>query len=169
MDCNNCKWLKIYNYKFPDGTKTIACEKYNKHLGFTNKKGEVVRVKHIEECRGKANTIHLSKSGAEIITDKEGIYFNPKTKKYEVKVNDSGRYCFIAAARTEERAKQILKMFKEKKSFVSNISWITDRQRWVCRVYDKNLKRYIYVIQTKYFSEALEKLNEFKEGNLNVG
>lgn len=38
MNCKKCTWIKVYDFKFPDGTKTIACEKYNKHLGFTNKK-----------------------------------------------------------------------------------------------------------------------------------
>lgn len=38
MDCKECIWFKIYDFIFPDGTKTMTCEKYNKHLGFTNKK-----------------------------------------------------------------------------------------------------------------------------------
>ena len=41
MTCNECKWVKIYKYKFPDNTNTVACEKYNKHLGFTNNKGRI--------------------------------------------------------------------------------------------------------------------------------
>jgi hypothetical protein len=52
MDCKGCIWFKIYDFIFPDGTKTMTCEKYNKHLGFTSKKGQVKKVKHIDECRG---------------------------------------------------------------------------------------------------------------------
>ena len=36
MDCKGCIWFKIYDFIFPDGTKTMTCEKYNKHLGFTS-------------------------------------------------------------------------------------------------------------------------------------
>ncbi|MDU2266158.1 MAG: hypothetical protein E6583_07435 [Clostridium sp.] len=50
MDCKECIWFKIYDFIFPDGTKTIACEKYKKHLGFTNKKGQVKGVKAVSEC-----------------------------------------------------------------------------------------------------------------------
>ena len=169
MDCKSCRWAKIYDYEFPEGTKTIACEKYNKHLGFTNKKGQVVKVKHIAECRGQANTINSSKGETEIITNKAGIYFNEKTKKYEVKVNDNGKYCNIATTTSKERALQVLEMFKAKKSFVSGIYWETSRGSWVCRVYDKNLKRYVYLKQSKYFTETLKALSEFKGGNQNVG
>lgn len=60
-------------------------------------------------------------------------------------------------------------MFKERKSFVKNIIWDKRKQRWVAREYDKSLKRYIYITQSKYFSETLKKLVDFKGGNLNVG
>lgn len=58
MDCKGCIWFKIYDYKFPDDTKTIGCEKYNKHLGFTNKKGQVKNVKPINECELNRTTIN---------------------------------------------------------------------------------------------------------------
>ena len=74
MDCKECIWFKIYDFIFPDGIKTMTCEKYNKHLGFTNKKGQVVKVKHIAECRGQANTINSSKGETEIITNKYQLY-----------------------------------------------------------------------------------------------
>lgn len=168
MDCKGCIWFKIYDFIFPDGTKTMTCEKYNKHLGFTSKKGQVKKVKHIDECRGNINTIIPTK-GTESVANKEGVYFDSESKKYKVKVNDSGIYCFIAATKTEERAEQILKMFKERKSFVKNIIWDKRKQRCVAREYDKNIKRYIYITQSKYFSETLKKLVDFKGGNLNVG
>lgn len=60
-------------------------------------------------------------------------------------------------------------MFKERKSFVKNLIWDKRKQRWVAREYDKSLKRYIYITQSKHFSEALKKLVDFKGGNVNVG
>ncbi|MDY4500797.1 MAG: hypothetical protein SPE36_02615 [Lactobacillus johnsonii] len=168
MDCKECIWFKIYDFIFPDGTKTMTCEKYNKHLGFTNKRGQVEKFKRIDECRRNINAIRPTE-GTEIVTNKEGICFDSESKKYKVKVNDGGIYCFIAATKTKERAEQILKMFKERKSFVKNIIWNKRKQRWVAREYDKNLKRYIHITQSKYFSETLKKLVDFKGGNLNVG
>lgn len=132
------------------------------------KEDRLKKIKHIDECRKNINTTLLTE-GTEIIANKEGIYFDSESKKYKVKVNDGGIYCFIAATKTEERAEQILKMFKERKSFVKNIIWDKRKQRWVAREYDKSIKRYIYITQSKHFSEALKKLVDFKGGNLNVG
>ena len=113
MDCKECIWFKIYDFIFPDGTKTMTCEKYNKHLGFTNKRGQVEKFKRIDECRRNINAIRPTE-GTEIVTNKEGICFVSESKKYQVNVNDGGIYCFIAATITNERAEQIFKMFKER-------------------------------------------------------
>lgn len=84
MDCKGCIWFKIYDFIFPDGTKTMTCEKYNKHLGFTSKKGQVKKVKHIDECRGNINTIIPTK-GTEIVANKEGVYFDSESKNIKLK------------------------------------------------------------------------------------
>lgn len=60
MNCKECKWLKVNNYKFEDGTQTIECLKYGKILEFTDNQGEMPdenKFKQVIECIGdsKAN------------------------------------------------------------------------------------------------------------------
>lgn len=60
MNCKECKWLKINDYKFDDGTKTIECLKYGKFLEFTDNQGKMAdesKFKQVIECIGdsKAN------------------------------------------------------------------------------------------------------------------
>lgn len=152
MDCKSCKWLKIYEYKFPDGTKTIGCEKHNKHLGFTNKRGQVTKTKHLIECKGDVRKV----------IDKEGVYFDSTINKYKVIVNDNGRIVDIAEVDSRNEGHQILNMFRLKVSYVPHIYWLKAEKSWLSKVYDKTSKRYIHLIQTKYYSEALKKLKEFK-------
>lgn len=152
MDCKNCKWLKIYGYKFPDGTKTIGCEKYNKHLGFTNKKGQVTKTKHLIECKGEDH---------KAIT-KEGVYFDSTINKYKVVINDNGRIVDIANVDSLDEGKQIISMFKMKLSYFPYIYWRKGRERWVSSIYDEKSNKQIHLIQTKYYSEALKKVKEFK-------
>ena len=40
MECKNCKWIELSKFVFPDGSNSIICNKYRKHLGFTDKNGE---------------------------------------------------------------------------------------------------------------------------------
>lgn len=158
MDCKSCKWLKIYDYQFEDGTKTITCEKYNKHLGFTNENGDVTKVKHIMECKGEMKII---KSTNELI-DKEGVYLDSTTNKYIVVVDDSGKFSIIARVDSLEEGKKIIGMFHSRISYMPNIYWESGRSRWVSKIYDKDLRKYVHVIQTKYYSEAIKKLKAVK-------
>lgn len=57
MECKECKWIEISNYKFKDKTRSVVCIKYNKFLGFTNKKGQVVEVKQVNECSTNGSII----------------------------------------------------------------------------------------------------------------
>lgn len=45
MDCKSCKWLKIYDYTFEDGTKTIACENIKNILALPIKRDKLKELK----------------------------------------------------------------------------------------------------------------------------
>lgn len=162
MDCKKCIWFKIHEYKFPDGTKTITCEKYNKHLGFTNKRGQVNKIKDIGCNKVKDE---FSKCEVEPIINQNGVFYNMKTTKYDVKVNDHDRYSVIATVDSVKEAKEILELFKVKKSYIPYIFWEKKSKRWLCKVWDSKKKKGIYVAQSKYFAEAIKKLDEYKKEN----
>lgn len=48
--CNKCLFLVIPLFKFPDNTRTIYCEKFNRHMGFT--KDDKVVIKRPTWCDG---------------------------------------------------------------------------------------------------------------------
>lgn len=87
MDCNNCKWLRIYDYKFPDGTQTMECIKYNRFLGFTTSTGETPTLRKNRYCIHKEV---LSKHTQESLpkSNVKGITWDKRDKSWKVSIWD---------------------------------------------------------------------------------
>lgn len=74
MNCKECKWLKINDYKFDDGTKTIECLKYGKFLSFTDIEGQMPdenKFKQVIECIGDSKVILRDKRKDDIDRKKD--------------------------------------------------------------------------------------------------
>lgn len=51
--CKDCQWIEISKFVFPDKTKSVACSKCNKFLGFTEANGEIKKINEPFECKYK--------------------------------------------------------------------------------------------------------------------
>lgn len=157
MDCKSCKWLKIYDYKFPDDTKTIGCEKYNKHLGFTNKKGQVKNVKPINECELNRTTIN-EMTGIEEDDDSTGRVILFKGR-WAVEVDEAEKRNIIFTSKDKAEAIEKLAMFKSKRSWIKGISYTKRYKKWIAKIYLEKFK-YKQIGTFKTFYEAKKALKE---------
>lgn len=165
MSCTSCKFLKIHDFIFPDMTKTMECTKYNKHLGFTNKKWQPEKINFVYEC----NIVNKTNQKVKIVaknkmqeSEKIGVFRHAPTDKYFVRVNDGGVYTIIATVSTFQEAEYIWEMFKNRLSYVKGIYWEKRRNAWVAKVWDKERKRYEYIVQSKHYMKCLEELRLYK-------
>ncbi|MCE9654677.1 hypothetical protein LPC13_05225 [Clostridium celatum] len=161
MACKNCKWFKVYDFIFPDSTKTIACEKYKKHLGFTNKNGQVKNIRPINECRFNCSSLNKDVvNAAKDEDDSKGRVLMIKGK-WAVEVYEAGITSVIFTSKYKEEALQKLEMFKNKKSWITGISYTRRYKKWIAKIYIKKFK-YKQVGTFKTFAEAKKALNEEK-------
>ena len=155
MGCNNCKWFKVYDFTFPDGTKTIACEKYKKHLGFTNKKGQVKTVKAVSEC--EFNNYHRKE---EVKTE------NPLTARlvlirgrWSVEAEENGCVNIIYSSKYKDDAMEKLELFRNRKSWITGICYARMYKSWTVKIYVKN-KKFKHIGTYKTFFEAKKALRK---------
>lgn len=162
MDCKSCKWLKIYDYTFEDGTKTIACEKHKKHLGFTNKKGQVKGVKAVIECEFN-NYPRKAEVKTEIPLTARLVLIKGR---WSVEVEENGSVDIIYSSKNKEKAMEKLELFRNKKSWITGICYSRAYKCWTVKIYAN--KKFTHIGSYKTFLEAKralkkEEVNYFRE------
>lgn len=155
MDCKSCKWLKIYDYKFHDGTKTITCEKYNKHLGFTNKKGQVNGVSAISECEFNNYPRKIEVKKETPLTGRLVFIRN----RWNVEVEENGSVNIIYSSKYKHDAMEKLELFRNRKSWITGICYARMYKSWTVKIYVKN-KKFKHIGTYKTFFEAKKALRE---------
>lgn len=154
MDCKKCKWLKIYNYKFPDGTKTMSCEKFKKHLGFTDKKGNFKTVKAIAECE-------LNNAPRKVEVKEEPLLKGrliQKNSKWAVEVEEHGITSVIYTSRSYVDALDKLNLFRHRKSWIKGLCYAKKYGRWTVKLWNNKTLKYIGTYKT--FLEAKKALKQ---------
>lgn len=154
MDCKSCKWLKIYDYTFEDGTKTIACEKYKKHLGFTNKKGQVKGVKAVIECEFN-NYPRKAEVKTEIPLTGRLVLIKGR---WSVEVEENGSVDIIYSSKNKEKAMEKLELFRNKKSWITGICYSRAYKCWTVKIYAN--KKFTHIGSYKTFLEAKRALKK---------
>lgn len=160
MDCKSCKWLKIYDYKFPDGSKTIACEKYNKHLGFTNKKGQVNGVKSVSECEFNNYPRKLEVKTETPLTARLVLIRG----RWSVEAEEDASVDIIYSSKNKEDAMEKLELFRNKKSWITGICYSRAYKSWTVKIYMN--KKFTHIGSYKTFLEAKRALKEVKSNYL---
>lgn len=155
MTCNECKWVKIYKYKFPDNTNTVACEKYNKHLGFTNNKGQISSINIINECEFNNYKRELPAKKEDIFVGQVVLIAN----RWNVEVEENGITGIIYRTKDKSNAMQKLELFRNKKSWLKGISYSNIDKKWIVKASFKNKKNQ-YIGSYKTFLEAKRALRE---------
>lgn len=156
MNCKKCTWIKVYDFKFPDGTKTIACEKYNKHLGFTNKKGQVKGVKAVSECEFN-NYPRKDEVKIEIPLTARLVLIRGR---WSVKAEENGSVDIIYSSKNKEDAMEKLELFRNKKSWITGICYARAYKSWTVKIYTN--KKFVHIGSYKTFLEAKRALKEAK-------
>lgn len=157
MDCKSCKWLKIYDYQFEDGTKTITCEKYNRHLGFTNKKGQVKEVKAVSECEFNNYPRKLEVKTETPLTARLVLIRG----RWSVEAEENGSVDIIYSSKNKEDAMEKLELFRNKKSWITGICYARAYKSWTVKIYiDRKFK---HIGSYKSFLEAKRALKEVKK------
>lgn len=154
MDCKSCKWLKIYDYTFEDGTKTIACEKHKKHLGFTNKKGQVKGVKAVIECEFN-NYPRKAEVKTEIPLTARLVLIKGR---WSVEVEENGSVDIIYSSKNKEKAMEKLELFRNKKSWITGICYSCAYKCWTVKIYAN--KKFTHIGSYKTFLEAKRALKK---------
>lgn len=154
MDCKSCKWLKIYDYTFEDGTKTIACEKHKKHLGFTNKKGQVKGVKAVIECEFN-NYPRKAEVKTEIPLTARLVLIKGR---WSVEVEENGSVDIIYSSKNKEKAMEKLELFRNKKSWITGICYSRAYKCWTVKIYAN--KKFTHIGSYKTFLEAKRALKK---------
>lgn len=154
MDCKSCKWLKIYDYTFEDGTKTIACEKHKKHLGFTNKKGQVKGVKAVIECEFN-NYPRKAEVKTEIPLTARLVLIKDR---WSVEVEENGSVDIIYSSKNKEKAMEKLELFRNKKSWITGICYSRAYKCWTVKIYAN--KKFTHIGSYKTFLEAKRALKK---------
>lgn len=157
MACKSCKWLKIHEYEFPDGTKTITCEKYNRHLAFTDKKGQVREVKAVSECEFNNYPRKLEVKTETPLTARLVLIKG----RWSVEVEENGSVDIIYSSKNKEDAMEKLELFRNKKSWITGICYARAYKSWTVKIYmDRKFK---HIGSYKSFLEAKRALKEVKK------
>ena len=154
MDCKNCKWLKVYDFVFLDGTKTIACEKYKKHLGFTNKKGQVKTVKAVSDCEFN-NYPRKAEVKIEIPLTARLVLIRGR---WSVEAEENGSVDIIYSSKNKEKAMEKLELFRNKKSWITGICYSRAYKCWTVKIYAN--KKFTHIGSYKTFLEAKRALKK---------
>lgn len=117
IKCKGCKFLEVSSYIFEDGTKSLACDKYKKFLGFTDTNFNFTKVNGVDMCEHNPKVVTISKSKKKIESQKSGvhgIYWLKKSQKWQVKYYDSTtRKCInIGCYADLDEAKEVLEAYK---------------------------------------------------------
>lgn len=157
MDCKECKWIGISEFIFPDGSNSLICNKYNKHLGFTNKNGEVIETKFVEECKIRTREIGtIIEEAADV--NRQAIIVTV-SNGWALKVNEHGQESIIFLSKYKSKTIEKMKMFIAKKSWIPGIGYQSSIDRWVCRI-SKGQKAREYIGSFKTFADAKKALRE---------
>lgn len=157
MECKECKWIEISNFVFPDGSNSIICNKYNKHLGFTNKNGEITETKFVDEC--KLRTKEIGAIIGEAIDLNRQATIITVSNGWALKVNEHGQESIIYLSKYKSNAIDKMNMFIAKKSWIPGIGYQSSIDRWVCRI-SKGQKTREYIGSFKSFADAKRALRE---------
>lgn len=145
---------KIYDYTFEDGTKTIACEKHKKHLGFTNKKGQVKGVKAVIECEFN-NYPRKAEVKTEIPLTARLVLIKGR---WSVEVEENGSVDIIYSSKNKEKAMEKLELFRNKKSWITGICYSRAYKCWTVKIYAN--KKFTHIGSYKTFLEAKRALKK---------
>lgn len=157
MSCKNCEFIRVYEFIFPDGTKTIECLKFNKHLGFTNEKGQVKKIKPVVEC--KFNCLRV-KENIEVVGNINGAVLK-RGLNWVVEVLEDNVKSVIFTSKVKNEAENKLDMWSRRKSWIKGISYDYKKKRWNVRIYISTGK-VKYVGSYRSFMEAKRALREAK-------
>lgn len=160
MGCKECEFIKVYDFIFPDGTKTIECLKFTKHLGFTNKKGQVKKVNSVAECKLNCKVVEVEPIVNYDYEDTTSEVLR-RGDNYVVEVFENNVKSVIFTSKYEREVKNKLEMFRMKKSWITGITYNRRHKRWVAKIYIGKQK-YKQVGTFKSFMEAKRALKEAK-------
>lgn len=132
MECKECKWIELSKFVFPDGSNSIICNKYRKHLGFTDKNGEITETKFVDECKLRAKEIG-SIVGKFADENRQAIIVTVSSG-WALKVNEHGQESIIYLSKYKSKVIDRMNMFIAKKSWIPGIGYQASIDRWVCRI-----------------------------------
>ena len=124
MNCEKCKYIKMHDRVYSDGTRSLTCTKYKTFLGFIDE-NNILDKRNISECSG----IHIFTKNEKYVDRPKfaehgkcrrgavkdvpkGITYHRRDKKYEVRFSYKGKYTYLGRCSDLEEAKKILENWK---------------------------------------------------------
>lgn len=157
MECKDCKWIEVSKFVFPDGSNSITCNKYSKHIGFTDKNGEITETKFVDECKLRTKEIGLIVG--KVVDENRQAIIVTVSNGWALKVNEHGQESIIYLSKYKNKVIDKMNMFIAKKSWISGIGYWSSIDRWVCRI-SKGANTREYIGNFKTFADAKKALRE---------
>lgn len=157
MECKDCKWIELSKFVFPDGSNSIICNKYRKHIGFTDKNGEITETKFVDEC--KLRTKEIGSIVGKFADENRQAIIVTVSSGWALKVNEHGQESIIYLSKYKSKVIDRMNMFIAKKSWIQGIGYQGSIDRWVCRI-SKGQKKCEYIGSFKTFADAKKALRE---------
>ena len=170
MKCGECNWFLINPYVFEDRTRTCECTKFNKFLAFTDKDGTVKNLRYVTECednrpeniyKEKRNTL-ASNEGRQL---PYGIYYAKTRNTYQVIIyNKKDKKAMnLGHFKDLETAKERLKMYNNKQSWIRGVSWDKKVNKWRAQAWDKFNKKPVNLGAYENIKEAAKVMEKYKK------